>query len=502
MIGAKPGKILLFASGFSTTMHDMQTPPSRGLSRVMLTVLVAFTIVNGASVSPGSAQEDGRLTKSKRFGGDSQDGSAAAPVSAPAVEYSPFAAGGTPRPKKRTNTYSPFGTGSGAGTGGGGTPGSSSGSYEPFAPGSAPSASGAGTATPRPPSGSTVAPAVPPASTAAPLTAAPAAPLEPAPSVAPVSSAATSPPAGAATEAPLTAAPARAFGATPAGGGEQALQATAASINAAPAGDCGKSIGIWNYDRIPLTVYIYPAGSNVGKFKPQYPGLVTKAFEEWTAATHGVFKFKFVNQPTADITVQFVNATAIGRPGAAKNKSVNKELVKAEITLAMDTRNNDREILHIVEHEIGHALGLDHTSRSLGIMSATLANSDNVFVGEGDYNELRRIYGLDEQGRQITVAATGLDGFKKVVGAHLAGRLKSMPHPLTRPCDITLTLDSAGFMYSYNVSNDNRDKAPEIVAAVTRSPHYPASPTPFTGKIKMRVTVKPDFTVEEAEIVK
>lgn len=501
-MGAKPGKILLFACGFSTTMHDMQTPPRRGLTRVMLPVLVALTIVNGASFSPGSAQDDGRLTKSKRFGGE--DGSSAAPVSAPAVEYSPFSAGGTPKPKKRSSTYSPFGPGSGAGTGGGSTPGTSAGAYEPFAPNNAPSAPGAGTTTPRPPSGSTAAPAVPPASTQAPLAAAPAAPLKPAPSVAPVSSATTSPPA--ATEAPLTAAPARAFGqsagVTPAGGGEQALQATAASISAAPAGDCGKSIGIWNYDRIPLTVYIYPTGSNVGKFKPQYPGLVTKAFEEWTAATHGVFKFKFVNQPTADITVQFVNATAIGRPGAAKNKSVNKELVKAEITLAMDTRNNDREILHIVEHEIGHALGLDHTSRSLGIMSAMLANSDNVFVGEGDYNELRRIYGLDEQGQPVKVEAGGLDGFKKAIGTHLAGRLKSMPHPLTKPCDITLTLDSAGFMYSYNVSNDNHDKAAEIVAAVTRSPHYPASPTPFTGKIKMRVTIKPDFSVEEAEIVK
>lgn len=456
-------------------MHNMQTLPRRTSLGNILPALVALTIVIGLSCPPGMCQDDGRISKSKRFG--SSEGSSAPAAGSGSVEYAPFAAGGSPRSKKRTGTYSPFGPGSGTGA----IPGASSGdAYEPFVPGGA-----SGTA-------------AKPAAVATPL------PAAEAPLTAPA--------------APLKAVPAQAFGnaakpqdtvlpmVTPvgpkAGGGEQALQATAASINSAPAGDCGKSIGIWPYSRIPLSVYIHSVEPNVRKFKPQYPHLVTKAFEEWTAATHGVFKFRFVNQPTADITVQFVNATPIGRPGVAKNKSVNKELVRAEIMLAMDTHNNDRQILHIVEHEIGHALGLDHTTRSLGIMSPTLANSDSVFVGEGDYNELRRIYGLDEHGQPIKVEAGELDGFKKAIGTHLASRLRSMPHPLTKPCDITLTLDSAGFMYSYNVSNDLNDKAADIVSAVTRSPHYPASPTPFTGKIKMRVTIKPDFTVEKAELLK
>lgn len=267
------------------------------------------------------------------------------------------------------------------------------------------------------------------------------------------------------------------------------------------ADDCGKTIGIWNLDRIPLTVYIYPLAIGVTKYKPHYPSLISRAFDEWSSATKGTFKFKLVNKLPADITVQFVNTTGVGRAGLAKNKSVNKELVHSEIVLAMENRFSDLEVLHCAEHEIGHVLGLNHSARSLGIMAPMLSGSEAVSISDADYLDLRKLYGLGEDGKQVKIETSQFDGFKKSVGAHLAARMKTLPHPLKKPCTVTLVLDSTGFMYHYDLTNDNADRANEIVAAITRSNHYPASTVSFVGKVKVKLTINADLSVASAEVI-
>jgi hypothetical protein len=302
---------------------------------------------------------------------------------------------------------------------------------------------------------------------------------------------------------PATDSPAAAAASSlPAESAGQALKASAASITSGEAIDCGKSIGTWPLRRIPLSVYVHPVGRGVVKYKSQYPGLVTKAFEEWTTATNGTFKFRFVTQLPADITVQFVNATTTGRPGATTNKAVNGELASATIQLAFGQQNTDLDALHLVEHEIGHALGLNHSTRTLGIMAPTLANSENVYISAGDYSDLRRMYGLGEDGKPVLVAHTQFDNYKKVLGAHLASRLKTMPHPIKHPCEVILHLDSTGRMHSYNLTNSNADNMGEINAVLQKSLQYPASDAPFAGKMRFKLKMNPNMTLESAEILK
>lgn len=389
-----------------------------------------------------------------------------------------------------------FSRAGGAGTSNTTPPGSSNFSLPAYIPPS--------TVTPR-----TVAPAV--ATPSAPASAVPGAaaiPAVTAPAPTPAAPAqATSAPAPAAVTpaviAPAsTVVPAAAVPPQTPAAGEQAHKATAESINATGVTQCAPSVGIWNYSRLPLSVYVYPVAAGVTKYKPQYPGLVTQAFEEWTTATRGTFKFKFVNQLPADITVQFLNATRTGAAGATTNNSFNHELVKSQVQLALNPRSNDRDALRLVEHEIGHVLGLGHSARTLGIMAPVLANSEAVTISEGEYNDLKRLYALGDDGRPAKVEASQFDAYKKTIAAHLISRLKTMPRPLNRPCDVSLDLDRTGFMFSYNLNSNKADHAPDIIAAIMRSRPFPASQNHFTGKIRLKFTINPDLSIAAEEVHK
>lgn len=352
---------------------------------------------------------------------------------------------------------------------------------------------------------------IPPSGVADPKTVVPATTSVVAPAVAPAAVAA--PAAAVSRTAPLTVTPAVPAPVTPVvpaaaipsqspAAGEQAIRATAESINATGVNQCAPSVGIWNYNRLPLSVYVYPVGAGVTKYKPQYPGLVKQAFEEWTTATKGTFKFKFVNQLPADITVHFLNATSTGAAGSTTNNTVNNELVKSQVQLSLNPRSSDRDALRLVEHEIGHVLGLGHSARTLGIMAPVLANSEAVTISEGEYNDLKRLYALGDDGRPLKVEVSQFDGYKKTIAAHLISRLKTMPRPLRGAFDVSLDLDRTGFMFSYNLNSSKADHAPDIIAAIMRSRPFPASQTHFTGKIRLKLTINADLTVAAEEVHK
>jgi hypothetical protein len=62
----------------------------------------------------------------------------------------------------------------------------------------------------------------------------------------------------------------------------------------------------------------------------------------------------------------------------------------------LDTRNNSNhpiDLMTVAAHEIGHALGLNHTTVANSLMNATYTGSHR-FLGQDDINGIRSIYGL------------------------------------------------------------------------------------------------------------
>jgi hypothetical protein len=126
----------------------------------------------------------------------------------------------------------------------------------------------------------------------------------------------------------------------------------------------------------PLRVWIATYGPN-GPMESAYLQAVREAVTTWEATELPV-RFTFVSDSaTADITIgwtrEFDTDHILGRTKVVRNARY--WIVRAEVTLALQRRNNAGALDPVVMralalHEVGHALGLDHSADSAAIMAA------------------------------------------------------------------------------------------------------------------------------------
>jgi hypothetical protein len=142
-------------------------------------------------------------------------------------------------------------------------------------------------------------------------------------------------------------------------------------------------------DGEPLTVWIQPT-SDIAGWKNSYPGEVRGAFREWSAVKLPV-RFVFTtDSAAADVHVTFVvhfDEEISGRTKWARDDDW--WITDADIVLAVYHRDgpilDDDAMRAMSLHEIGHLLGLDHTTDSTSIMAPkvhvrTLSRADRATV--------------------------------------------------------------------------------------------------------------------------
>lgn len=158
----------------------------------------------------------------------------------------------------------------------------------------------------------------------------------------------------------------------------------------------------WSVDRLPLRVYIGAGGSG---FRDSFRGLFSSAMNEWASASNGKLRWTQVSDPSsADIAVQWQGSVTSGEPesGDTRNSFAiagdgQRVLNHADITLVTSYNGSffsDAEMHKICLHEIGHALGLKHSSTSGDIMFWQSNPAQVSALGPRDAATIKRLYSI------------------------------------------------------------------------------------------------------------
>jgi hypothetical protein len=124
---------------------------------------------------------------------------------------------------------------------------------------------------------------------------------------------------------------------------------------------------------VPLTVWVQPR-SSVRDFMPEYAARVRDAFVEWNSVRLPI-GFSFVDDSaSAEVHVSWIDHFDEQISGRTRWSHDDDWLInEADIVLAVHHSQGDRleedAMQAIALHEIGHLLGLDHTSDTLAVMA-------------------------------------------------------------------------------------------------------------------------------------
>lgn len=176
---------------------------------------------------------------------------------------------------------------------------------------------------------------------------------------------------------------------------------------AGKANESDKDYRVYGPERMPVKVcvpdiwrskIVWSAGGTAAKDGPDYAKLVEQAFNTWGDASGGVLKFRFVPLPTdSDLSCEWtddksklVHSFASGVTVGGTNSSGQRTSKIFLLIKPGDKTFDKSEFYTTALHEIGHSLGLGHSSSPNDVMY--FASSSATDLSANDRSRMRALY--------------------------------------------------------------------------------------------------------------